>query len=427
MLVRWPHRGMIGVSAVMLALAARPASAQIAAPTVANFFDGNVLQEIRLMINPRDWKELKGNYQRSDYYPCHFTWQGVTVRNIGIRSRGTGSRSPVKPGLRVDFDWYEKGQSFLGLKSLVLRNNTQDPSNLHERLSMLFFSRLQVPVSREAHTKLYINNEYAGLYTLVESVDKVFLKERFDENAGYLYKYRYAAEDLPYYLEYKGSDPALYSPKPFEPENHEKDPDAKPIVALIRAIDETRDADFLRVMADYLDLKKLMIHVAIEKFVSDVDGFIGDYGTNNFYFYRFEKKNFSTIIPWDKSEAFKGDWNYSIWHNIDDVPSWVRNRLVDRAVRYPEVRDVYLDTLLRCAALARSLNPDAPDEPAGAGQPGWLEQEILREYEQIRQAALEDPVKPFTNEEFEASIQQLLEFARMRSAFVEGEVARSRR
>lgn len=428
MLVRWSHRGMLAASAVMLVLGARPAAAQVTAPSVTDFFDDQVLHEIRLTINPRDWQDLKTYYQFNEYYPCHFTWQGVTVKNIAIRSRGVGSRSPVKPGLRVDFDYYEKDQTFLGtLKSVVLRNNTQDPSNLHERLSMQFFARLGVPVSREAHTKLYINNEYAGLYTLVESVDRVFLKDHFDENGGYLYKYTYEAEDLPYFFDDKGTDPALYTPKPFQPETHLRDPDPKPLVAMIRAINETPPVDFLGVMASYLDLTKFMVHVAIENFVADVDGVLGDYGMNNYYLYRFENQTLSTMIPWDKSEAFKGGLARAIWHNIDDVPPSFRNQLMERVKEFPELRDVYLDTLLKCAALARSLNPDAPDEPAGVGQPGWLEQEILREYEQVRLAALEDPVKPFSNEEFEQDIQLLLEFARMRSAFVENEVARYRR
>ena len=103
------------------------------------FFDDTVLHEIRLAINSKDWHTLKSNYLANDYYPCDFKWGSHIVRNVGIRSRGTGSRSGVKPGLRVDFDRYTSNQKFLGLKSFVLRNNTQDQSNMHERLSMLFF------------------------------------------------------------------------------------------------------------------------------------------------------------------------------------------------------------------------------------------------------------------------------------------------
>ena len=40
---------------------------------------------------------------------------------------------------------------------------------------MALFARLGLPAPREAHTRLYVNGEYAGLYSIVEAVDKVFL------------------------------------------------------------------------------------------------------------------------------------------------------------------------------------------------------------------------------------------------------------
>ena len=82
---------------------------------------------------------------------------------------------------------------------------------MHERLSMLMFRRLGEPASREAHTKLYINDQYAGLFTIVESVDKTFLKRSFGEDSGYLYKYDYPIDGTPYRFEDKGSDPGCTS------------------------------------------------------------------------------------------------------------------------------------------------------------------------------------------------------------------------
>src|SRR6185503_19237539 len=145
----------------------------------------------------------------------------------------------AKPGLRVDFDRYTGDQKFLGLKSFVLRNNTQDPSNLHERLGMLLFRRLGLPAPREAHTKLYINNRYVGLYTIVESIDKPFLKRTFGEDEGYLYKYDYPSDGQPYFFGDRGSDPALYVPLPFKPETHESSPRPEFVEQLVQAINET--------------------------------------------------------------------------------------------------------------------------------------------------------------------------------------------
>ena len=67
------------------------------------------------------------------------------------------------------------------------------------------------PASREAHTRLFINGTYAGVYTIVEAVDKDFLKRTLGENDGYLYKYDYPGEAKPYYFEDRGSNPASRS------------------------------------------------------------------------------------------------------------------------------------------------------------------------------------------------------------------------
>jgi spore coat protein H len=378
------------------------------------FFDDTVLHEIRLVINSRDWQSLKDHYLENTYYPCDFSWGDHTVRNVGIRSRGTGSRSGVKPGLRVDFDRYSTDQKFLGLKSFVLRNNTQDASNMHERLSMLLFRRLGLLASREAHTKLFINGQYAGIYTIVESIDKSFLTRTLGENDGYLYKYDYPGEAQPYYFQDRGSDPNTYVPLPFKPETHETDPKPEFIVQLIQAINI--GAAFRSAVADYLDLKNFLRHVAVEQFVADNDGFLGDYGTNNFYFYRFQDKKLFTFIAWDKSNAFNSP-TYSIWHNIADQPSFRQNQLMARSLSFRDLYDTYLDAVTATMRSAYEVQSDGRS---------WLEREIEYEYQQIRDATRSDPDKPFSNDDFERAVVDLNAFARQRGDFVTKEVTAAR-
>lgn len=383
-------------------------------------FDDSVLHEIRLVINSKDWQSLKDHYLDNTYYPCDFRWRDQIVRNVGIRSRGTGSRSAVKPGLRVDFDRYTTDQTFLGLKSVILRNNVQDASNLHERLSMLFFRRMGLAAPREAHTTLYVNNEYVGLYMVVESVDKAFLKRTFDEDGGYLYEYDYPTDAQPYYFEYRGSDPDLYVPLPFKPETHETDPRPEFIEQLIWTINWTGDAVFRTAIGEFLDLAKFIRHVAVEVFLADNDGFLGDLGMNNFYFYRFENQTLFTFIAWDKSEAFNGGFEYGVFRNITDVPASRQNRLMARVLSYGDLYDLYLDTLLECARSASQ-----PEDGSTDGT-GWLEREIQRESDQIGDAASTDPVKPFTNDEFARAVNDLATFARRRGEFVVREVEQAR-
>jgi hypothetical protein len=408
-------RYAVGVLVMLLAgLVPRHASAQD--PT-APFFDDSVLQDVRLWINSKDWETLKTNFQSNAYYPADFVWQGTTVSNIGIRSRGNGSRSGVKPGLRVDFDRYATAQRFLGLKSVVLRNNTQDPSNLHERLGMALFRRMGLPASREAHTRLFVNDQFAGVYTIVESVDKDFLDRNFGESKGFLYDYDYDPEDLPYYFEDRGTDPALYVPKPFKPETNESNPRPDVIESMVRTIN-TAGAAFRSAIAEFIDLNAFVRHVATEVFLAEQDGVIGDWGMNNFYLYRPPTSNLFSFVVWDKSNAFVGGLGYSIWHNITDQPPESRNRLMSRALEYADLRTLYLDTL---AATAASAAAAADGDPRG-----WLEREVERMYGQIRTAVLADPAKPYSNELFEASVEELRVFARERGAYVNAEVAASR-
>lgn len=384
------------------------------------FFDDTVLHEIRLTINSRDWQSLKDHFLDNTYYPSDFKWRDTTVRNVGIRSRGTGSRSGIKPGLRVDFDRYSTSQKFLGLKSFVLRNNTQDSSNMHERLSMLLFKRMRVAAPRVAHTKLYVNNQYVGLYTIVESIDKTFLENTYHEDGGYLFKYDYPLDAPPYYFESRGTDPAAYVPLPFQPETHESDPQAEAIERLVWTINETNDGVFRSAIAEFLDVELFLRHVAVVVFLGDGDGFLGNWGMNNFYLYRFENSNLFEMIAWDKSNAFLDGWTYPIWHNIDDVEPERQNRLMARLLSYPDLKQRYLDFL---SDVVRSAGELEEGRTEGAG---WLEREIQREYEQIREAAHADAEKPYSNDEFESAVNDLGFFARHRAEIVNRQIGEAR-
>jgi hypothetical protein len=225
---------------------------------------------------------------------------------------------------------------------------------------------------------------------------------------------------LPYYFDYRGSDPDLYVPLPFKPENHKSDPQPEVIEHIAWAINNTSDEVFRTSIAEYLDLPKFIRFVALENFIADNDGFMGDWGMNNYYWYRLEGTNRFAFLPWDKSEAFKNGYWYSIFHNIRDVSAPQQNRLMKRALSYRDLYDLYLDTMIECVKSANATDPAQP------GSAGWLEREIDREYQQIRTAALADTFKPFTNDEFEASIADASVFSRHRGESVTREVNNAR-
>src|SRR6516225_3538638 len=203
------------IGAVVAPLAILICSSHLVAQTQDDLFNGDVLHEIRLYIAPQDLDTFRQtNFECQDqeleslageiisplprvicWFSVEFHWkfngQDITLPQVGIESHGKGSRSNIKPSFKIDFSRYESRLNFLGLTYLVLRANTQDASQMHESVSMAFFGQLGIPAPREAHTRLFINDQYAGVYTIVEYVDPVFLQQRFGQNAGFLYSYEW--------------------------------------------------------------------------------------------------------------------------------------------------------------------------------------------------------------------------------------------
>ena len=400
-----------------LAVLPRPAPAQAPDPAAA-FFNDTTLHEIKLSVNSKDWQVLKAHWQEDPKYPADFRWKDQVVRNVSIHSRGAGGRRPDKLSLHVTFDHYTAGQTFLGLHSFILRNNSQDATNMRERLAMLFFRNLGLAAPREAHTRLFVNNQYQGLYTIVEAIDNDFLQRNLGENTGHLYKFffdnfAFLAGQAPFTFRYLGPTLSLYVPIPFTPETLKDDPQADVIARFVQAVSDTGAADWRSKVSAFVDFSKFIRHLAIESFLAEEDGLTGDYGPNNFYLYRLANSTMFQFLPWDKSNAFY-DLNYFIFRNIRNGPDDHRNVLVLRSLQEPDLFQLYLDTLLECANFA--LLGAAPD------QPGWLEAEVGREYDQIHAAALEDTIL-YTNAEFEQAVADLLVFASGRSAVVRAQVA----
>ena len=404
---------------VMLALLFTAQSA--AAQSMDEFFDDATVHDIRLSLNSKDWAALKSNFKENIYYPTTMKWRNVTVGNVGIRSRGLGSRSGSKPGLRVDIDRYNTSQTFLGLKSFVLDNLVQDPSMLRERLAMAFFRRLGYPAPREAHARVFVNDTFVGLYALVEAIDKGFLGRSFGEdghggteNDGYLFEYDYTRE---YHFENLGSNYDDY--KMFEPKTHENDAAATiwgPVVDMVKAINDTPDAIYERELSPYLDLNKFVNHLAIENFLAEDDGLLGYAGLNNFYLYRFEDSKRSQFLAWDKDNTFHA-LEFDIMKGVNE------NVLARRLLSQRAFRDRYFTQLLDAAGSAMEKDAEAGDQPG----PGWLEREVTRMAAQIRTIGRSDTFKPFGNAEFETSLNDLLIFARERADFVRTRIAEQRR
>ena len=386
-------------------IAAAPAGAQ----TSDDLFDPTALRDIQLTMKQGDWENLQANYLNDTYYPADMKWQEVVVPQVGVRSRGSGSRNPKKPGLKVDFGRY-LDQTAFGLKSIVLANAIEDPSMVAQRVGLGMFARMGMASPRVVHARVFVNSSYIGLYELIEPVDKTFLGRVFGqdangktENGGYLYEYHWKDN---YFWDYLGSDLEIYA-ELFEPKTHESEapvPLYGALESLFKRLNQASDSQFEREVGELLDLRQFVRHIAVENFIAEHDGFLGNWGPNNFYVYRFQGRAVSQLLPWDKDLAL---WSrdYDILQGVND------NVLTRRLLSIPTYFRLYLETLIECADAA--MRPESDESSTG-----WLEAEVQRITSQIRDAAHADRNTRFDSDRFDEEVQKVLKFARERGPFV---------
>ena len=348
-----------------------PALAQAAPDPADPFFDGSVLHDLFITINSRDWASLKEHFLDNTYYPADFKWNGQTVRNIGIRSRGTGSRSGVKPGPAGRLRPLHHRPEIPRLE-VVHPSEQHAGSERHARAAEHGAVRahgLWSPSAKRTRG-LYINNAYVGLFTIVESIDKPFLSKKFNENDGHLRVQLRQPRRGAVQLRLSRRRSRRSTPVPFKPETLELDPQGEVLERLFWTINIAGDAVWRTSIEEFLDVKKFIRHLAIENFLAEEDGLTGDYGPNNFYFYRFLNTNRYTFLPWDKSNTFWESPSYSILRNIEDgtgeqaQPAGGARAAGRRAARAVAEHDQRVRRLDRAAGPRH--RPSAPATPGSA-------------------------------------------------------------
>ncbi len=85
---------------------------------------------------------------------------------------------------------------------------------------------------------------------------------------------------------------------------------------MIRVATEVSDEEFPAAIGKYIDAQAFVRYLAAETFVGDIDGFLGDWGMNNFYLYRHPGATLFTLIARDKDVTFR-DAERDIWQGVD--------------------------------------------------------------------------------------------------------------
>ena len=388
-------------------------------------FDDSYVHEVRITIDNVDfWSELSQNYQNNypdlPYTMASASIDGEVTDSVGIRQKGFASHfgsQGDKKSMKIDFNHFVDGKKYDGLKKINLNNGFGDPAIQRDKLCYNIMNKAGVDAPRTSYARIYLNDQYWGLYLLVEQVDRTFLKDNFGNSNGNLFKNVGNSE-----LEWMGQDTSQYQ-QIFELKT---DPDVEAwenFVELMDVLNNTGDGDFKEEISKIFDVDLYLKVLAVDVATGNWDSYI-EHG-RNFYMYQDSGSRKFNWIPWDYNFALGGtfgsdfggpgggdpDEGNPIGNTLSEFPVDMSNSekvLVNRLLAVPEYKERYYQ------GFCRLLDDNFTTERIFP---------LIEQYgDLVREDVLADPNYEWTAEHFEADLDQGDQISGLKWV-IEGQVA----
>lgn len=281
-----------------------------------DIYDLNRIPEVRVTFESEYWAnklhklKMDGEKERME---ATVTIDGKVFKQVGVRYKGNSSYFSTQKAKKSKLPFNMKanyridGQTFPGgFKSLKLSNVFRDPSFVREALSYEI-AREYVPAPRCNFVKLYVNDEYLGLYNNTESIDEDFLDRAFaDKGKDIFIKCDPEWSDPPpadclegdkASLMYVGDDPACYKGL-YEMKKGGKT-GWKKLIKLTKILNETPDS-----IDRYMNVEAALWMHAFNNVLVNLDSYTGRL-SHNYYMYRTPDGLFTPLI-WDLNLSLGG-------------------------------------------------------------------------------------------------------------------------
>jgi hypothetical protein len=366
------------------------------------------------------WKTDPADHRRVPAPPgggVLFTTSAFSLKNSGNRTLRAPKRS-----WRFILDATGPGNRLAGMSRINLKAMYNDPSQMREALAWRLFGEANIPASRHTYAKLAFDTTYRGLFSVIEQVDKKFLRDHFGGNhQGNLYKTGcrdIGCASLEYRTGPDGDDTGRQYFVPGSPERtyrlktNTNDPEANTyddLACFIRTIngiglpggDERFDTDTFRESVDgIMNVDAFLRWAAVNMLLGSWDNY---YATrSNYYLYNsgrrgaakdFVSSPYFHFIPWDYDNCLGIDYSGTQWQYADilDWPGKVNRHipkipLVRNLLCNHDYRRYYLDYLEHM--LDTEFNPGAIAAQIGVGSEGGL-------WHRVRQAAYLESDTPY--------------------------------
>lgn len=280
-----------------------------------------------------------------------------TFAAVGLRFKGNGTildaQRTIKKSFKIDLDRFGGKQTFGASKTNLLHCGVTDPSKCRETLGYAIYRAAGVPAPRTAFAEVRLQvpgkfeRELLGVYTLVEAVDKLFLKSHFGAADGLLLKPEGVREfDLL-------NDDWPRQAKRYDPQRDAKPEEIARIQGLSRLIQRADDDEFRREIGGYLNIDGYLRFLAATSFIANSDSYYT--GGHNYYVYLDSAGKFH-FLPWDVDRAFANFFMLGTpaqQMNLNFAKPYAgAHKLTDRLLATPEIAARFQTLLRELAATA---------------------------------------------------------------------------
>lgn len=347
-------------------------------------FEDSELHEIRfsqvdtmLFINTKDYQEVD------------VLIDGNALADVGFKRKGNISAYPEtnKYAIKIKTNKYVDGQEYDGIKEFTLHMNYQDPSMLREKLTYELCNEMGLHALRTAFAKVYIDDKYWGLYTLVEAKDEMF-KQQFDNRD------MDAIESLDFgNLCYLGADPAEYDVDQnggmpyYKLENGDGATAWPRFVEMLDVANNTPTENYIATVLPKFNLEDFFTLQVVNVYLLNFDSYIAFMG-NQIFIYD-DKESRWEICPWDFNASF-GLWETGLhqYDNYPIIPETIDEGCIASKINeVPELKNYYLERM--CEMMNEGMDT----------MKMYQRIDFLRN--QIADAVYEDHRKVITNEQFD--------------------------
>ncbi|RLD54913.1 MAG: hypothetical protein DRJ05_13820, partial [Bacteroidetes bacterium] len=334
------------------------------------FDDANV-PRVDIAINPDTLEWIYDNiYSEQEFHAVFVFNDGIsvdTITDIGFRLRGNTSLSAAKKSFKVSFNTFAPGRKWHGLEKLNLNGEHNDPSIIRAKLCWDLLMQFEVPAPRSNHVRVYINNDYYGLYINSEHIDEEFVESRFGNKNGNLYKCLWPAD-----LDYLGTNPDNYKlmhndeRRVYDLKTNIEEDDYSDLAHFIGVLNNASNEDFLCEISKVFNVDDYLKVIAIDIFTGNWDGYL--YNKNNFYLYHNTATHKFEYINYDMDNTYGIEWGDHDWGDRD-IYDWQHHGeevrpLYTRIMEHQELKDKfswYMDILINELTLPDAYNQKIDD------------------------------------------------------------------